>query len=262
MKMVSAYKNLLIEVKEGICTITINRPEVRNALNRETWHEIRDVIGQVDEDDSVKVVIITGAGEKAFIAGADVRTLKERSMMETLGGENQIILNNLESLSKPVIAAVNGVALGGGCEVAMACDIRIASENAKFGQPELSLGILPGAGGTQRLSRLVGLGKAKELVFCGEIIDAHEAEKIGLVNRVVAASQLMPVAYEMAAKIMQKGPVALKLAKVIMNAGAGMEQGSAILMERLAQSIIFSTEDRLEGISAFLEKRRPDFQGK
>lgn len=198
--MYSAFKNLLIEVKEGICTLTINRPEVRNALNRETWHELRDIIGQVDGDDSVKVVIITGAGEKAFIGGADVRTLKERSMMETLVGENQLILNSLESLTKSVIAAVNGVALGGGCEVAMACDIRIASENAKFGQPELNLGILPGAGGTQRLSRLVGLGKAKELVFCGEIIDAYEAERIGLVNRVFPAEQLMSAAHETASQ--------------------------------------------------------------
>lgn len=256
------FKNLLVEVKEGICTITINRPEARNALNRDTWLELSEAFKLTEEDENIKVLVITGAGEKAFVAGADVRALKERSAIQTLTGENQKILNELESLTKPVIAAVNGFALGGGCELAMACDIRVASENARFGQPELNLGILPGAGGTQRLSRLVGLGKAKELVFTGEIIDAYEAERIGLVNRVVPVDRLLPEVYEMAAKMIRKGPVALKLAKIVMNAGAATDLQSGILMERLAQSFIFSTEDRLEGISAFLEKRQPEFRGK
>jgi len=165
------YKNIIYEKSENVCIVTVNRPEVRNALNRETWLELDSAVSSVQKDDEIKVVIITGAGEKAFVSGADINALKERTMLETFTGENQSILNRLANLDKVSIAAINGFALGGGCELAMACDLRVAAENAKLGQPEINLAILPGAGGTQRLSRIVGVAKAKELIFTGDIID-------------------------------------------------------------------------------------------
>jgi len=255
------FKNLLVEKKEGIGTIVINRPDVRNALNRETWLELREAIKDVGGDNEVKVVVITGAGDKAFVGGADIKGLSERTMFETLEWEAVDILSELENLKKPVIAAVNGFALGGGCELAMACDIRIAVENAKFGQPEVGLGIIPGAGGTQRLPRLVGKGKAKELIFTGDVIDAREAERIGLVNKVVSQDGLMDAVKDMAKKIMAKGPLSVRLAKEAINAGTEMDMEKAFLLEKLAQTVIFSSGDRTEGIAAFLEKRKPAFKG-
>lgn len=255
------FKNLLVEKKEGIGTIIINRPDVRNALNRETWLELREAIKDVGGDNEVKVVVITGAGDKAFVGGADIKGLSERTMFETLEWEAVDILSELENLKKPVIAAVNGFALGGGCELAMACDIRVAVESAKFGQPEVGLGIIPGAGGTQRLPRLVGKGKAKELIFTGDVIDAREAERIGLVNKVVSQDGLMDAVKDMAKKIMAKGPLSVRLAKEAINAGTEMDLEKAFLLEKLAQTVIFSSWDRTEGIAAFLEKRKPAFKG-
>lgn len=256
-----SFKNLLLNKEDGVATIIINRPDVRNALNRETWLELREAIKDVGMDNGVKVAVITGAGDKAFVGGADIKGLSERSMFETLEWEAIDILSELENLKKPVIAAVNGFALGGGCELAMACDIRIASENAKFGQPEVGLGIIPGAGGTQRLPRLVGKGKAKELIFTGDIIDAREAERIGLVNKVVPQEELMNAVKGMTKKIMGKGHLAVRLAKEAINAGMEMDLEKALLLERIAQTVIFSSEDRAEGLSAFLEKRKPAFKG-
>lgn len=256
------YQNILVDKSEAIGTITINRPEVRNALDRATWLELKMAIEQLGSDPEVHVVIITGAGDKAFAAGADVRALRDRTMVETLAGENQEILTVLENLPKPVIAAINGYAIGGGCELAMACDIRIASENARFGQPEVGLGILPGAGGTQRLPRLVGLGKAKELILCGDLVDAKEAERIGLVNQVVPLDQLMDTARQVAKKMMAKGPLALRLSKLALNIAVGSDLSTGLLVERLAQAVLFATEDRLEGLTAFLEKRAPAFKGR
>jgi enoyl-CoA hydratase len=255
-----AYENLIFTKNNGIATITFNRPEVRNALNLATWKEIRQVIEEV-EDQSIQVLIFTGAGDEAFAAGTDIKWLHERSMLATLEAYSQRVLQMLEDLWKPSIAAVNGFALGGGCELAMACDIRIASEQAKFGQPEVRLGILPGAGGTQRLPRLVGVAKAKELIFSGEIIDAATAERIGLVNRVVPHAKLMESAMELANKITRQGPVAIQLAKAAINTGVNLGPGAGYVCERLAQTVLFGTEDRIEGTSAFLEKRRPDFKG-
>ncbi|MGE5485152.1 MAG: enoyl-CoA hydratase/isomerase family protein [Ignavibacteriales bacterium] len=255
------YRRLVITKDEGILTVTINRPEVRNALDRQTWLELREAVVQAASDPEVRVVILTGAGDKAFAAGADLHALRERSMVETLNGENQAVLNELENLEKPVIAAINGYALGGGCELAMACDIRIASEKARFGQTEVGLGFIPGAGGTQRLCRLVGMGKAKELVYTGEIIDAPEAERIGLVNKVVSHEELLPTARALARKMMTKGPVALRMAKITMNAVNYSSLGAGLLIERLGQAVLFGTRDHLEGIQAFLEKRKPEFQG-
>ncbi|RKO65499.1 enoyl-CoA hydratase/isomerase family protein [Desulfofundulus salinus] len=256
------FKNLILEKEEGIAVATVNRPEVRNALNRETWQEINSLIDQVEKDEEIQVLIFTGAGDKAFVAGADVASLKERTMLETFVNENQAILNRLANMEKVTIAAINGYALGGGCELALACDLRVAAENARLGQPELNLGILPGAGGTQRLARLVGIGNAKELILTGEIIDAAEAYRIGLVNKVVPAGEAVRAAKEMAQKIMAKGPLAVRFAKAVINWGSNVSLESGLIMERLAQTILFGTEDHLEGLTAFLEKRRPVYKGR
>ncbi|MCL6611925.1 MAG: enoyl-CoA hydratase/isomerase family protein [Peptococcaceae bacterium] len=258
-----SYKNIILEKDGHIALITLNRPEVRNALDPQTWAEIRGAIRDCRLDRDVRVVIITGAGGKAFASGADIRSLRERETLEVLKSEAQESLNDIENLDKPVIAAIDGFALGGGCELAMACDIRIATERSKLGQPEVNLGIIPGAGGTQRLQRLVGMGKAKELIFTGEIISAREAREIGLINQVVERPEdLMPAAREMAGKIMAKGPVAVGLAKMAINLGANTDINSGLLFEKFAQTIAFATEDRIEGTTAFLEKRKPDFKGR
>lgn len=255
-----SYQNLLISREGPLAVITINRPEVRNALDPKTWAELRAAFREMKFDDEVKVVILTGAGGKAFASGADIGSLKERKTLDVLKSEASETLNEIEYLNKPVLAAIDGFALGGGCEVAMACDIRIATTRSKFGQPEAGLGIIPGAGGTLRLQRLVGIGKAKELIFTGEVLDAAEAQRIGLVNKVVEPEQLMAAAREMAEKILAKGPVAVSLAKVAINVGSNTDFYSAMLVERLAQTVAFSTADRIEGTTAFLEKRKPDFK--
>lgn len=255
------YENLFVEISEAIATVTFNRPEVRNALDLATWREIDQVIKDISGNEDVQILIFTGAGDEAFAAGTDINWLRERSMLATLGAYSQEVLQRLENLWKPTIAAVNGYALGGGCEMAMACDIRIASDQAKLGQPEVRLGILPGAGGTQRLPRLVGVAKAKELIFTGAIIDATEAERIGLVNRVVPHANLMDETREMAKTITRRGPVAVNLAKAAINAGVNAGAGSGYICEVLAQTVLFGTEDRIEGTTAFLEKRRPEFKG-
>ncbi|MCC7414079.1 MAG: enoyl-CoA hydratase/isomerase family protein [Gammaproteobacteria bacterium] len=251
------YTMLLTEKHDRILTLTINRPEVHNALNTEAWRELRAAVADARSDPEVGVVIITGAGHKSFVAGADVGFLAHRTPMDVLAGEPGAILAEIENLEKPVIAAVNGYALGGGCELALACDIRIASENAQFGQPEVNLGILPGGGGTQRLPRLIGMGRAKELIFTGEIIGAHEAERIGLVNRVVPQAQLIPAAREMCRRILAKSCLAVRVAKTVMNAGVAPNLHAGLLMERLGQTLLFGSEDRTERMNAFLEKRVP-----
>lgn len=254
-------ENLILTKHEGIATITLNRPQVRNALNAAMWDRIAEAVEEIAHDDEVHVLIVTGAGDEAFAAGADVQWLHDRLMLETLEAKVQSVLSGLERLWKPSIAAVNGYALGGGCELALACDIRLASEQAKFGQPEVRLGILPAGGGTQRLPRLVGVAKAKELIFTGEIIDAAEAGRIGLVNRVVPHAELMDAAIALAKKIMLRGPLAVRLSKASIDAGIHYGPDAGYLAERLAQTVLFATEDRLEGTAAFLEKRHPKFRG-
>ncbi|MFA7468448.1 MAG: enoyl-CoA hydratase-related protein [Desulfotomaculaceae bacterium] len=259
------YKYLLVDkdVESKIAVVTVNRPEARNALNKETWSELDAVCDQLDKDNEVEIIIFTGAGEKAFVAGADVGALKERSMLQTcMEDGNQAVINKLANMQKVTLAAINGYALGGGCELAMACDLRVAAENAKLGQPELGLGFLPGAGGTQRLLRLVGIGKAKELILTGTIIDAHEAERIGLVNKVVPVGEALGAAKEMARKILIKGPLAVRFAKSVINWGSSTSIETGLLLEKLSQSILFGTEDRMEGINSFLEKRTPNYKGK
>jgi enoyl-CoA hydratase len=257
------FKNLNYEVKEGIAFVTINRPSSLNALNNEVLDELYSAFTGADNDPEVNAVIITGEG-KAFVAGADIAemaklsTLEGRAMM--IKGQN--IMNYIESMNKPVIAAVNGFALGGGCELAMACDIRIASEAARFGQPEVNLGIIPGFGGTQRLPRLVGKGMGKYLIMTGEMIDAQEAYRIGLVERVVPAEELMGSAEKVARTIMSKAPIAIRAAETAINTGIGLDIRSGVAFEGEALVAPFSSEDRIEGMTAFLEKRPAKFRSK
>lgn len=253
---------ILVERRDKVGIITINRPEVRNALDKDTWRLLHGAFAELDNAPEIRVIVVTGAGEKAFVAGADLNSLKVRSSVETLYGETPTIVAAIESAMKPTIAAINGFALGGGLELAMACDIRVCSKTAKLGQTEINVGILPGAGGTQRLSRLVGPAKAKEMIFTGKIITAEEAEKIGLVNCVVEPQELMEKALAMAKDIADKSSITLQVAKQVVNQGLNTDLATGLMLEKLGQSFIFGTEDRLEGITAFLEKRSPSFKGK
>ncbi len=250
------FENLNYENKSGIAFVTVNRPAVLNALNTATMRDLRSVFEQIKADDTVRVVILTGSGDKAFVAGADINELARLDAVEgkdySLGG--QAVFDSIEQLGKPVIAAVNGYALGGGCELAMACTFRIASENAVFGQPEVKLGIIPGYGGTQRLARLVGRGQAAQMLVTGEIIKAAEALRIGLVNQVVAHQDLMAVAEGIAKKIMANAPLAVKFCLDAID--RGME------FEATLFGLSCATEDMKEGTKAFLEKRAPNFRGK
>lgn len=256
------FKYILWEKKEQIGILTINRPEVRNALNPEAWAEIPIALETAEDDPLVRVVIITGAGGKAFCAGNDISQLVQTTMWDILGRKLDGIFAYIHNFPKPIIAAINGLALGGGCEIAMACDFCVASENAKLGQPEINLGLFPGGGATQRLQRLVGVGRAKELIFTGDLIDAREAERIGLVNKVFPPAELMDKAREIARKMCLKSPVALRLAKSAIN--MGMETGlqAGLAYEKLGRTIAQGSEDRVEGMNAFLEKRKPEFKGK
>ena len=259
-----SYNNILFTVEEGIATITFNRPKALNAMNSETMSELFDVTGVCKNDENVKVLILTGAGEKAFVAGADISEMQDMrpaaalSFME-MGNET---LRLLETMSKPSIAAVNGYALGGGAEISMACDVRFASEHAVFGQPEISLGMMPGWGGTQRLPRLIGMGRAKELIMGGAHIDAKRAFEVGLVNRVLPADQLMAEAKKFAAKLAGLGGFALKMIKHSINFGYDLSLDNAIRLEVECCAQCFSTDDQKEGMKAFLEKRKPSFTGR
>src|SRR5215210_605152 len=256
------YETILTGVEGGVGTITINRPDVRNALNTQVVGDLRAALTEFRYDGSVGVVVFTGAGDRAFAAGADIGELREKSMLDALGSTMQQVYDEIEGYEKPTVAAVNGYALGGGCELAMACDIRIASENARFGLPEVALSIIPGAGGTQRLVRLVGKGKAIEMILTGEIIDAEEAQRVGLVTRVVPPDGLVAAVRETARAIMSKGPLAIRLAKLAIRAGFETDLKTGLIVERLAQAVLLTSEDKREGTSAFLEKRKPEFKGR
>ncbi len=252
------FKNLILTNKNGIGYLTINRPKALNALNSETLTEIYLAIEEISKDDNIFVVILTGAGEKSFVAGADISEMKSMNVIQ--GREFGILGNKtfraIETLEKPVIAAVNGFALGGGCELSMACDVRIASTNAKFGQPEAGLGITPGFGGTQRMPRLVGMGMAKQLIYTTNIIDAQEAYRIGLVNKVVSLEELMPTAIKLANDMIKNAPIAVKLCKQAINRGMQVDIDTAIAFEAELFGACFSTEDQTEGMTAFVEKRK------
>jgi enoyl-CoA hydratase len=262
--MNGSYATTKWSVDEGIALVTINRPEALNALNSQVFAELGSIFTELEKNREVRVVILTGAGEKAFAAGADIKEEQQCSVMEArdfamLANYTQ---GKIEAFPRPVIAAVNGFALGGGCEVAMCCDIRIASVNAKFGQPEINLGIIPGGGGTQRLPRLIGLGRAKELIYTGEMIDAQRAYEIGLVNKVVPLEDLINEARTLAAKIARKSLPILMLAKDALSGGAGLDLDKALKFEIECFANCFGTEDHDEGIAAFIEKRKPSFKDK
>lgn len=259
------YQEIIYEKENTLAIITFNRPDVRNALNYLAIDEALEAAGDAEADEKVRVIILTGAGEKAFVAGADIDELRERNTLTELGrrsAQRRVLANLLETMSKPTIAAINGFAVGTGLELAMACTIRIASENARFGQPEVNLGIMPGNGGTQRLSRLVGEGRAMEMILTGELIDAQEAYRIGLVNRVVPQAELMPQVKELATKLAAKPPLAIKLAKDAIHTGLNLNLKDGIEYENKLFAILCGSQDKQEGVNAFLEKRPPDFQGR
>lgn len=256
------YESLLVEVVDGIATLTVNRPVAMNAMNRRTLQELAEAVKDLSGASEVRAVIVTGAGTKAFIAGGDIAQLKT---LDAAGARNMAqlaqegVCNAIEQSPKPFIAAINGYALGGGCELAMSCDIRVAAETAKFGQPEINIGILPGFGGSQRLPRLVGKGRALEMILTGEMIDAQEAWRIGLVNKVVPLEQLLPAAQAIARKCAEKSLAALKLCKEAVQHGLELDMSHACRYEADLFALSFTTADQKEGMQAFLEKRKPVF---
>ncbi|HYL12963.1 MAG TPA: enoyl-CoA hydratase-related protein [Terriglobales bacterium] len=259
-----SYENILFEKKGVVAYVTVNRPKVLNALNMATMEELRSAFTTIKEDREVRVAIMTGAGEKAFIAGADIGELAKHDAVSAkeYTHRGQSVLDAMENLGKPVIACINGFALGGGCEMAMACTMRLASENAKLGQPEVKLGIMPGYGGTQRLPRLVGKGIAMQLVLSGEMINAQEAYRIGLVNEVVTAAELIPRAEAIAQKIVANAPLAVQYAMEAVNKGMEMTLAEGLYLEATLFGVCCATEDKKEGTAAFLEKRQAQFKGK
>jgi enoyl-CoA hydratase len=259
-----AYENILFEKKDGIAYITFNRPKVLNALNRRTVEELRDALLDTRDDSSIRVLILTGAGEKSFVAGADIGELAQRTPVDgkdfSLFGQS--VFHLLETLGKPSICAINGFALGGGCELALSCTIRLASKTAKLGQPEVKLGIIPGYGGSQRLARLCGKGVAHELCLTGEMITAEEAQRIGLVNHIYEPADLLPAAETMAKKIIANAPLAVKYTMEAIERGVEMPQEEGLFLEATLFGLSCASEDMREGTKAFLEKRKADFKGK
>lgn len=258
-----AYETIVVEIEEGIAVLTLNRPAVLNALNDQVFNELADAASTLTADPSVRVVIITG-GEKVFAAGADIGQMASATAVDVTTSDkpSHRAFQLIENMPKPVIAAIAGYALGGGCELTLVADVRIAADNAQFGLPEIKLGILPGAGGTQRLPRLIGSGRAKELIFSGDFIKAEEALRIGLVNKVVPADQLFDEAKKMAKRFAARGAVALRMAKSSVNEGLRMDLEAGLQYEHKCFSLLFATEDQKEGMKAFLEKRPAKFQGR
>jgi len=255
-----AYRNLILAVDGRVATLTVNRPEVRNALDTETVSEFHRALDEVRQAKAT-VLIVTGAGDKAFVAGADIAAIRARGRDDALSSINSRLMSAVEAHEAVSIAAVNGVALGGGCELCLACDLRIAAEHAVFGQPEPAIGIIPGAGATQRLPRLVGLGRAKEMILTAARWDARKALECGLVSEVVPAEQLMEAARAMADRVLALGPLAVRLAKTALNLSAQLPLAAGLVYESTAQAITFESKDKMEGTGAFLEKRKPRFTG-
>ncbi|RZB32008.1 MAG: enoyl-CoA hydratase [Desulfobacteraceae bacterium Eth-SRB1] len=258
------YKNIIFDLKDGIATITFNRPEVLNALNEELLQELSTALDGIEEDEDIRVLVLTGAGERSFVAGADIKelvrfdALQAKSFAET----GHIILNKFQALPIPVVAAVNGFALGGGCEIALACDFVYASENAMFGLPEINLGLIPGLGGTQRLPRLIGKNKAKEIIFTGKMLSAAEAMEIGIVNRVFPIKSFMDETFKVAGIIASKGKVSLRAAKQAINNGMNVDLGSGCNIEVDAFALCMASKDAKEGTTAFIEKKKAEFKGR
>ncbi len=255
------YNNILYEKKDNLVILTINRPKALNALNKDTLLDIKAAVEAFRDDDASDVMVITGAGDKSFVAGADITFMVDMGAMDArafgqLGGE---VTTLIEQMSKPIIAAINGFCLGGGCELAMACDFRLSSDTGKFGQPEVGLGVTPGFGGTQRLPRIVGTGMAKQLLFSGDVIDAAEALRIGLVNAVYPADQLMPAAMKIAGKIASRGQLSVRFCKDAVNCGMQVDMDRAMAFEADIFGLCFATSDQKEGMLAFVEKRKANF---
>lgn len=256
------FETIKVKEVDEIAFIKINRPEVLNALNELCLSEIKQAINVIRHKDLIKAVVFTGSGEKAFVAGADIDELNKQSFNNAIHNDYQSLFNEIEMYEKPTIAMVNGLALGGGCELALACDIRIASHNAKFALPELNLSILPGAGGTQRLSQIIGGGRAFHMILTGDMINADTAKEFGLVSDVVPLEELETRTIKMIEKIIVKGPIAIQLAKLAVRSSINAHFNDKYVIERLAQAVLFTTEDKKEGIAAFLEKRKPNFKNK
>ena len=258
------YQTLIYEKKENIGFLTINRPEKMNAISNELTTELKKLLDEIENDDELRVLVITGAGEKAFVAGADIKELVNRdaNLGRKVSRERQEVFSRIENLHVPVIAAVNGYALGGGLELALACSIRICSEDAQFGAPEVKLGIIPGDGGTQRLPRLVGLGRAMEMVLTGDFINAQEAFRIGLVNRIAPKEKLMENVLELAEKLASRPPLAVRFAKEAVNRSQEGASTSGFALESYLHALSCTTEDKKEGVAAFLEKRKGTYKGK
>jgi enoyl-CoA hydratase len=257
------YETLRLSIDDGVATVTIHRPEKRNALNAQVRRELVDALDALAADPDVRVVILTGAGDRAFVAGADIGEFAERSPLEQRAAmEGRRVFEVLADHPKPTIAALNGYALGGGCELALACDLRIAARSARLGQPEVALGLLPGGGGTQRLPRLVGLGRAMRMILTGDLMDAEEAARIGLVDEVVDDDALAERARAVATRIAAHSPVAIKLIKQAVRAAAELPLSAGLALERELFITAFASEDRAEGVAAFLEKRTPAFRGR
>ncbi len=256
-----AYETLRYEVRERIAVLTVNRPEARNAINDRVIAEFYQALDAARADDGVGALIVTGAGDKSFVSGADINAIRARRRREALLGLNNRLFAAIETFEKPTLAAVNGYALGGGFELALACDIRVASEAARFGLPEANLGIIPAAGGTQRLPRAIGWSRARFLILTGDMIDAKEAERIGLVAAVVPPAELLGRTREIAGRMLKRGPLAIRLAKKAMTLAAEMPLHAGLEVESLIQAILFESRDKEEGTSAFLEKREPRFTG-
>ncbi|MFC4025256.1 enoyl-CoA hydratase/isomerase family protein [Oceanobacillus longus] len=262
--MDNSLKYIIYEKKNNIAIITVNRPEVLNAINNQLLSELDYTVNVAEEDDDIRAIIITGSGEKAFMAGGDIAAMKEMSLME---GERFVyaghtFLNKLENSRKTVIAALNGYTLGGGLEIALACDLRVADENVQLGLPEVTIGLYPGWGGTQRLARLVGTGVAKQLVFTGERITANEAKQLGIVNKVVSSGQVLEESLALANRILKNSPIAVMQAKKAINNGIEISLEKALVLEAEAWLVNFATEDRVEGMRAFVDKEKPNYKGR
>lgn len=258
----NGYRFLATHDCDGTAIVTIDRPEARNAMTPESWRELRHFIEEAGGRDGVRCIVITGAGDRSFVSGADIASLNTRTSADTLDASPQAATGAIEQCPKPVIAAINGYAFGGGFELALACDLRIVCERTRLGLPEPGLGIIPGIGGTQRLARCVGLGVAKEIILAGRTIDGEEAVRLGLALRCVPQPELLASALELAASMQTRGPLALTMAKRLLNAALSTNQESGLLMEKLALCLLMDTKDKKEGTSAFLEKRKPSFSGR
>lgn len=253
--MSSSYQTILVDVEDRLAVVTFNRPDKRNAIDQTMVNELHDALDGLVMDGEAEACVFTGAGDKAFVGGADIAQLRERDALDALKTINAALFGKIEALPFPTIAAIRGYCLGGGCELAICCDLRVAGEGAKFGQPEVALGIIPAAGGTQRLPRLVGLGRAKELVLTGRTIDALEAERIGLVNRVVPDEEVLDAAKGLARQILAHGTLAVRLAKLNLNNSARTGQDSGLLLEQVSQAVLFDSEEKRRRMTEFLEKR-------